>query len=287
VTAADFGPGADVLAAFGAPGPAARLPGGSRPVFRAGGLVFKRIGPTSLEHHRSLELFPWLAALLHRLPADGFRLARPLQTRDGRWRTPEGWTAWSYQAGRPAGGADVPACIQAIGALHRALQRVPRPPLLEPNESVFGWADRACWGARPEHLPAETETLIDALYELRRPVAGLRDQLVHADLNPGNILLEPGLQPAFLDPAPFWRPAEFALAIFANWIGPRRGDAAVLRHFAEVPNFQQLLIRAGIRMLLIMTTDLDQFEHSSEARAARIILDYVRAPGSRGGTLRA
>jgi hypothetical protein len=275
-----------VLAAFGAAGPVRPLAGGSRPVFRAGDLVFKRIGPTSLEHDRSLELFPWLATVLSRLPTGGFRLARPLPTAAGRWSTPDGWTAWRHQAGRHAGRADVPACIQAIGALHRALAQVPTHPLLERNGSIFGRADQACWGERPKRLPPETEPLLDALYALRRPVTGLQDQLVHADLNPQNILVEPGLRPAFLDPAPFWRPPEFALAIFANWIGPRRGDAAVLRHFAEVPSFQQLLIRAGIRMLLIMTTDLDRFERSSEARAARIILDYVRGPGSGRGVSR-
>jgi hypothetical protein len=120
----------------------------------------------------------------------------------------------------------------------------------------------------------EVEPLVGALYASRRPVNGLQDQLIHGDLNPENILVGPGLPPGFLDLAPFWRPPEFALALFANWIGPRRGDPAVLRHFAEVRHFDRLLIRAGIRMLLIMT-DIDGFEASPEARAARVILDHV------------
>jgi hypothetical protein len=43
----------------------------------------------------------------------------------------------------------------------------------------------------------------------------------------------------------------------------RRGDPAILRHFAEVRHFDQLLIRAGIRMLLLIMTDIDGFEGQS------------------------
>ncbi|MDQ6669192.1 MAG: hypothetical protein M3069_00235 [Chloroflexota bacterium] len=127
---------------------------------------------------------------------------------------------------------------------------------------------------------------MDRLYALRRPLDGLDSQLIHGDLNPGNILIARGLPPAFLDIAPFWRTAEFALAMFANWIGPRQGDASVLRHFSQVRHFDQLLIRAGIRMLLIMTElaernpdlfqhELDKFETSSEAQAVQIILEHL------------
>jgi hypothetical protein len=122
---------------------------------------------------------------------------------------------------------------------------------------------------------------VDRLYALRRPVGGLTDQLVHGDLNPENILVAPGRPPAFLDMSPFWRPVEFALAIFANFIGPRRGDGAVLRRFAGVAHFDQLLVRAGIRMLLVMSElgDLDDWETCPERRAAEIIVRHVARRG--------
>jgi hypothetical protein len=82
------------------------------------------------------------------------------------------------------------------------------------------------------------------------------------------------LSPAFLDFSPFWGPAEFALAIFANFIGPRQGDVSVLKHFEGIAHFDQLLIRAAIRMLLVMSVinDLDDWETCSEKKAAEMII---------------
>lgn len=35
---------------------------------------------------------------------------------------------------------------------------------------------------------------------------------------------------------PFWAPLEFAVAMFAHWIGPRLGDTTVLGVFANEPH---------------------------------------------------
>jgi hypothetical protein len=65
--------------------------------------------------------------------------------------------------------------------------------------------------------------------------------------------------------------------MFANWIGPRRGDIAVLRHFAAIQDFRQLLIRAAIRMLLVMAVsdNLGGWETSTEKRAAELVIQTV------------
>ncbi|MCC6179646.1 MAG: phosphotransferase [Chloroflexi bacterium] len=269
-------PGPRILDAFGRSGQPLLLPGGSRPVYRVGDLVLKRLSRGALEHNRSWELFPWLAGVLDTLPHAGFRVARPVRTRDGAWMTDDGWTASAYLVGRHATADDVPACIVAIQALHAALAEAPKHPLLDRNESIFGRADRACWGARPAGVPTQVAPLVDALYAIRQPIDALDEQVIHGDLNPENVLVAPGLPPAFLDVAPFWRPPGFALAMFANWIGPRRGDVSVLRYFAGQPHFDQLLIRAAIRMLLVMTDDLENFEGSWEARAAWLVLHLER-----------
>jgi Ser/Thr protein kinase RdoA (MazF antagonist) len=268
--------GRNVLEQFGLRGDPTPLPGGSRPVYRVGDVVLKRLRSGSLEHDRSLDLAPWLAEVLASLHQVGFRMPRPLQTRAGRWLAEDNWTAWTYLEGQHATAQDVPACIDAIVALHRALDAAPKHPLLDHNQSVFGRADGACWSDAPGQGHPLLAPLLDALYALRRPLDGLAAQLIHADLNPENILIARGQAPGFLDLTPFWRPPEFAVALFANWIGPRRGDRRVLGAFAGVRAFDQLLIRAGIRMLLIVTdADASFVETGSEAQAARIILDYA------------
>lgn len=265
----------NVLDVFGVAGTPRVLPGGTQRVYRVGQAVFKRLHPTSLDNSKSLRLHAWLAPYLQGVSENGFRLAKPIPTKSGPWLTPDGWTAWTYVEGRPAASADVPSCIDAIQALHAALRDVPNHTLLEENASIFGQADRASWDVRPGQVDPRVEPLLDALYARRQPVEGLTDQLIHGDLNPGNILVAPGLPPGFIHVAPFWRPVEFALGMFANWIGPREGNAPVLDAFRDVASFDQMLVRAAIRMLLIMD-DLSDWDASRERRAAEIVLDWVK-----------
>jgi len=109
-------------------------------------------------------------------------------------------------------------------------------------------------------------------------VEGLTDQLIHGDLSLANILIAPPLPPAFLDLAPFWRPVEFALGMYANWVGPRQGDISVLKYFQHIQAFDQMLLRASIRMLLVMHVlgDLENWETCSEKQAAELVINYVQ-----------
>jgi hypothetical protein len=257
----------------------ATLPGGTRPAYRVGETVLKYIHDTSLENNGSRELAQWIAALFDRVTEDAFRIPRPRRTRSGRWMTDDGWTAWSLLAGRHAEIADIPACIEAIVAFHRALATAPKHALLDTSTTPWAVAHRACLGGRPSFMHPTVAPLVDRLYALRQPVVGVRDQLLHGDLNPENILIAPAVPPAFIDMSPFWGPVELAMAIFANWIGPRQGDASVLGWFAGVAHFDQMLVRAGIRMLLVMSElgehAFDDWDTSPEREAAQIILRHV------------
>jgi hypothetical protein len=257
----------------------AALPGGSSQSFRVGSAVLKRIKETSLENNHSPQLSEWIAAFSNGLRAEGFRIPRPLPTVEGSWITADGWTAWSFLEGRHATPEDIPACIAAIQSFHQALKTIPKHPLMDDNRTPWGQADRWCWGEKPDFVQPKLRPLVEQLYRLRQPVEGLESQLIHGDLNPENILIAPGLPPALIDFSPFWGPPEFALAIFANFIGPRRGNAAILSYFEAIPYFDQLLVRAGIRMLLVMSVinRLDDWETCSEKQAAEMIVDYIAA----------
>ena len=268
---------AQVMADFNLSGNPQILPGGSTPNYRVGNVVLKQIKETSLENDHSPELAAWIASFSSHIVQNGFRLPLPLPTIHNVWITANGWVASSFLAGHHAPADDVPACIEAISALHQALARIPAHPLMADNQTAWGLAHRWCWGEKPGRVQVELQPLIDRLYDLRQPIPTAPWQLIHADLNPENILVEPGLPPAFLDFSPFWGPADFALAIFANFSGPRRRNMAVLRHFTHVPNFKQLLIRAAIRMLLVVSAlnGLDGWETSEEKWAAEHIIQFV------------
>ncbi len=266
-----------VRKAYHLKGPARRLPGGSRPVYRVADVVVKQLHPTSLETPYSLELAPWLAGLLAAVSEDGFRVARPIAACNGGWMLDDGWVAFTFVEGRPATSKDVPAAIDAIRAFHRALSDAGKHPLLERNDTAWGFAHKHCWGERPAWVHPVLADWVDELYARRRPLPPLACQLIHGDLNHENILVAPGLAPGFIDLTPFWAPVDFALAMFANWTGPRRGDPSVLRHFESIPRFDQLLIRAAIRMLLVVSylRGVAGWDTSSEKRATEIVLDYV------------
>lgn len=274
VVPSDASPSSAALRAFGASGAMETLRGGSRPAYRVGALVLKQIHQTSLEHNDSRRVWDWLAPYLHGLDDNGFRLAKPVPLKDGSWQTSDGWTASTFVAGSPATAFDVPACIDAIRAFHVAARSVPHHPLLDQNESVFGTADRICWDGDTSDVVPEAQHTFAALRDLRHEIPTLDHQLIHGDLNLGNLLVEEGESPALIDVAPYWRPADFALALFANWAGPREGEADVLTLFGGVANFDQLLVRAALRMLLIMR-DGTGWETSSERRAAEIVCTYA------------
>lgn len=270
-----------IMRQFGLDGEIGILPGGSRKTFRVGNAVLKRIHATSLENDHSPALAEWIAEFSLRIEQRGFRLPRPLPTLDGRWVAPGGWTAWTLLEGRHATRDDIPACIAAIEALHAALKGIPIHPLMIGNSTLWGKAHRWCWGEKPPEVHPKPAALVDELYALRRPIQTRDWQLIHGDLNPENILIAPGLPPAFLDFSPFWAPPEFALAIFANFSGPRRWDPGVLDFFAGISNFDQLLVRAAIRMLLIMT-GFDDWETCSEKWAAEWIIQRCLAKNQTG-----
>jgi hypothetical protein len=117
--------------------------------------------------------------------------------------------------------------------------------------------------------------LVDELYNRYQPLPPLPSQLIQGDLNAENILVAPGKPPGFIDFTPFWAPVDFAVAMFGNWIGPRQGNVSVLRHFEHIPHFEQLLFRAAVRMLLIVSEleGVAGWEGAPEKRAAELVLD--------------
>jgi len=264
----------DVLDAFNIHASPEQLSGGSQPTFKVGNVVLNRVKETSLENNHSPELVQWIAEFSQTLKQDGFRFPKALQTKEGKWITKDGWTAWTVVEGRHSTKEDVVGVIEGIIAFHKALAGIQKNPLMDENQTAWGKADRWCWEEKPVHIHPVVEPLVNTLYELRRSVEGLKDQLIHGDLSLANILIAPHLLPAFIDLSPFWRPVEFALGMYANWVGPRQGDISVLKYFQHMKAFDQMLIRASIRMLLVMHVlgDLDDWETCSEKKAAELVI---------------
>jgi Ser/Thr protein kinase RdoA (MazF antagonist) len=267
----------NVCRAFGLTGTATRLTGGSGSTYLLGNVVLKRLHRTSLESEHSLALAPWLAGELAQVEQVDFRLSAPLASRSGQWMLEDGWTAWTFLEGRHADDADVPAVIDAVTALHHKLGHVRKHPLLDANTTPWGFAHRYCWRDQSVWVHPLLTELVAELYARYRPLPSLPCQLIHGDLNVDNIIVTPDQPPGFIDFTPFWAPVDFAIAIFANWVGPRRGDVQVLKHFEDIPHFPQLLLRSSVRMLLIVSelNGVAGWEDAPEKRAAELVLEWV------------
>lgn len=227
---------------FAIDGPLMRLPGGEGRTYRAGNVIYRR--------DPDIEETICIVELYRSIQQRGFRVPLPLPTLCGGWTTTEGWTAWTFVSGQPATPADVPHVIRAIQSFHRALAQVARPAYLDRRDSPYLRADRLAWSDAPE-IDDRCASLIAPLLQRKRTVPDLQSQLIHGDLNEQNILVAPDMPPALIDMTPYWRPAEFALAVLAFWIGPYRGNVDVLSQFAETPAFDQMLIRMGLRTIFV------------------------------------
>lgn len=253
---------------FGIQGIPLLLPSGEGRTYKVGNSIIKHINTESTDHAN------WYADFFNSIKQVGFRVPKPISTMQGKWVNDKGWTAWEVLEGNHDFEEHIPESIDAILAFHNAIKNYPKLDFLD-KDSGYMRADRYAWGDKPLAVHPKIKDDVEILYGLRQPTERLTEQLIHGDLNIGNILLSTTLLPAIIDIAPYWRPVEFAVAIYAYWVGPWRNHKESLRYFSQIPNFGQMLVRAGIRMLFIMQ-ELDNFSEFEEHHIATgIIKEYL------------
>ena len=249
-----------VLDAFGLSGRVELLSGGE------GRSV--RVGVAVLKPAEDCAETTWVAELLSGVAEDGFRLARPLRTHDGRWVV-DGWSASRFVDGETGPADRWAQVLAAARAFHAALRSAPQPTFLAGRGHRWALADRVAWGeARCEPLPA-VAPLLSRLEDALRPVTS-PCQPVHGDLS-GNVLFADGQLPAIIDFSPYWRPASYADAIVAVdgllWFGAGRD---VLELAWSSQDFRQMLLRALV-FRLVAFNEAAQATH----RAAAEVLDEL------------
>ncbi|SFQ17898.1 TIGR02569 family protein [Amycolatopsis arida] len=248
-------PPAHVCAAFGAsPADAEPLPGGS--AWRYAGIVLKPV----VDRARAV----WVARTLAALGVPDLRIARPVQSTDGRWLV-GGWSAFRYLSGATEHRYD-DVLLTAV-KLHQTTADLPRPPFLAAREDITAVADRVAWAEREVELDEHKGgRWFEVLAAARRPVR-VPDQVVHGELF-GTVLFDGDAPPGVVDFVPFFRPAEWGAAVAAvdalAWGG---ADGELLRRWAHLPEWPQLLLRAMLFRLAA---------HALDPRSTRAALDGLR-----------
>jgi uncharacterized protein (TIGR02569 family) len=267
----NISPSAEVLHAFQVQGTPQRLPGGEGTSFVVNDVVFKPVANEA----ESI----WRAEVLSTIHMNGFIVTTPLKTRTGLW-THQGWEASLFLQGKEVKGRWSEK-IAVCRKFHQALQIFPKPDFLAAANHPWAVADRMIWGEQPLEYGEPLKKIMARLEKMLRPIDA-ECQLIHGDMS-GNILFNESLPPAVIDVSPYWRPAEYAVAIIivdsVVWEGA--GDDIL----DEMPNTflaNQLLIRAA--MWRIKTTeeyirqfgrgnieDVNAYEHLVELIEARVV----------------
>lgn len=191
----------------------------------------------------------WVADVLAVLPAHGYRLSRPVPTGTGGW-TEAGWTAWRFVEGVHDFRGRWPEVVATSGRFHAVLRAVQRPAFLDDRDDNSSRGDRAAWNDEvPGVVHEELRALVEELAAFRTPTQ-LRSQVIHGDLT-GNVLFARGEPPAIIDFVPYWRPAEFALAVVvADAIAWHQADFDLVRLIPPVAERRSLLARAALYRLI-------------------------------------
>jgi uncharacterized protein (TIGR02569 family) len=262
-------PSGHALAAFGLQERSPRpLDGGQGRAWSAGNLVLKSVD--------DVVEATWSADVLSQVAEDGFRINRPVRSFTGEWVV-AGWSAWERLPGEHDTRDRWTEVLRVGQRLNAALRQVTRPAFLDGRTHAWAEADRVAWGEEPltvihDHLRPLAERLTAHLRLDHGP-----SQVIHGDLT-GNILFAPGLPPAVIDFTPYWRPAQFCLAIVAvdavlwHGAGPRLLDQASGTH-----RHASLLARAALRRLI--TSDRLAADRKPPVRAEHLrstAADYDR-----------
>jgi uncharacterized protein (TIGR02569 family) len=247
-------PSSTVLRAFGAGGENARIvDGGQGVTVRAGGLAFKRC--------ENSELAEWLAGVMEGVEEDGFRIARPVRGVSGDFVV-EGWCATRWLEGTAAINGRWQEAMSACSAFHRAIRHVPYSPTLEGLDNPYTRVDAGLWRATPI-VDGRLGPMAEQLRQSLRPVT-LPGQLLHGDPSEGNLLFCPREPVGIIDIAPYWHPADYALAVLlADGIAWSGAPPELLESVRESPEMDQLLARAVLFRLQV------GYLFGGAARAAR------------------
>lgn len=231
-------PGGHVLAAFGLAGSSVSVMESGRHVFRCGNAVLKRAeDPVAAA---------WIAGIFEHLEVPGVRIARPIRSLDGRWVV-AGYFANRHVAGRVDSRYD--EIISVADRLGAAFAGIPEPRFLRARTDLWAWAERAAWGEAEAELDrlghGHGARLFAELAAQRRPVQ-LLPQIIHGDLF-GNVLFAGSAEPAVVDMTPYYRPADWAVAIVVvdavTWGG---ADIELVDEHAQRPGWVELVRRATL-----------------------------------------
>lgn len=235
-------PSKQIFYAFGIEDSPLLLEGGEGTTYKAGGFVLKPVD--------NIVEANWRAELMESIVEDGFRLPRPVRSKNNRW-VEGGWCVYTFIEGKEVKNRWEEK-INISRQFHKSLANVARPDFIDKASHPWAIADKMIWGNLPMQYAEWLRPTMSKLESLLKPIS-LKNQLIHGDMT-GNILFHNSLPPAVIDLSLYWRPTEYANAIIAvDSIVWDDAPDTILKELDDTFETYQLLLRAT--MWRIKTTE--------------------------------
>ncbi len=209
-------------------------------VYRAGNIIIKPI----LEKIESEEL----AEIINQLPvSEKIRIPKPIKSINGNW-IEEGYVAWTYLEGKEVGGRYKDK-IEVCDFFTKIFQDVSKPKFIEARNNPWAIADRVTWGELKIQYEEKFQNIINVIQPILKP-NNLSYQIIHGDIT-RNIIFNEKEFPGVIDLTLYWRPKDYAKALLiVDAITWEDTNLDVYNLVVDVPEINQLLLRAGLRRII-------------------------------------
>jgi hypothetical protein len=213
--------------------------GNSRSTYCCNGLVLQPCG--------SVAEYIWWCSVYTTINQQGFRLAEPVRTISGDW-IHEGWVAQKLLPGKHHPQKFIEK-FEICRLFNESVTHLTKPDFLVKRVDPWSKSDAMVFGDLPLETVSETEESVARIIKSLIPLE-MPSQLIHGDFG-GNTLWHQEFTPAVIDISPYWRPADFALAVMAvDFISWEKGKISLIDDLLVRPGMKQLLLRAELRRLL-------------------------------------
>ena len=215
------------------------LSGGLGNTYKSGNIVLKP-GSDPIESNE-------LAEIASRVNYDKVRIPKPIKSINNNW-IEHNYVAWEYLDGKDLI-ESYSEKIDLCDHFSQAFKQFDKPDFIDQKKNSWHTADKVTWGELDKTYDPGFQNIINSVMN-QLVLINLPNTIIHGDIS-GNIISDPNKGIGVIDLTLYWRPKDFSKAVLLMDIWA--WDDAPLdlyNQVSDLPEFDQLLIRAGLRRII-------------------------------------